>query len=859
MDGDPARNSLTGTVAGRFEIENRVGVGGMGEVYRAQDTRLKCAVALKRLAPALLNDALYRRRFMEEAQRAVRLRNDPRVAAVYDVLEVQNEIFLVMEFVEGETLRQRLARPIQLKEFLHIASQCAEALVAANDRGIIHGDIKPENIMLTPAGQVKILDFGVAKQILRSDDDLTVDPAAMISGTPAYMAPEILLKKEADGRADIFSLGIVFYEALTGRHPFRADSFSATSDRIRGEKPTSAHTFNPDVSPALESILQRMLAKKPADRYPTAHEVLADLDHLQSGLTPARLLRLLPMQQRKASVRKGFLLGAAAVALLAVLSQVPQVEQLWEKVAGPSVIRLVVLPLRTSSTDANDRAFCDGLTEALSLWLAQFGDRARLDVVPPSEVRAESVQNVDQARKKFGANRVLEGTVSESGNQARVIYSLVDATTGRSLGGNTITINNSDRLAIEDQLVTSVAGILGMQPRQDDRTGQGTHEPAAYDYYLRGRGYLQDYHKAENVDSAIEVFKHSLERDPNYARAYAGLGESYWRKYEQTQSRNWVALAQGACKRAVDLDKDLAIAHNCLGEVSNGTGEYQQATDEFQHAANLDPSNDDALLGLASAYDKLGRAQEAESYFERAIQLHPQYWRGYSSLGNFYFHAARYREAEEQYRRLTMLVPEGAFGYSNLGAAYLAEGRYGEAVAEFKRSLQLKSNATAYSNLATAYFFEHHFAEAARTYEMAIQQKDAEYWQWGNLAEAYALVPAESARVQPTYLKAAELVSEVLHVNPRDAEAIHWASLYQAMLGNREVALTLFRKIPAGSPRDPEVWAVAAKIHYRLGMNDQALSELEKSVSAGYSRAWVRDDPAFAGLASNLQFQRIVK
>jgi len=188
-------------------------------------------------------------------------------------------------------------------------------------------------------------------------------------------------------------------------------------------------------------------------------------------------------------------LGAAAVALLAAISQVPQVKQLWDKTVHPSVTRLVVLPLRTGSTDVNDKAFCDGLTEALALWLAQFGDKSRLDVVPPSEVRAESVQNVEQARKKFGADRVLEGTVIESNSQARVIYSLVDATTGHNVDGDTITGSSSDRLAFEEQLVASVARSLGMQPKQDDRMEQGTHEPAAYDYYLRGRGYLQDYHK----------------------------------------------------------------------------------------------------------------------------------------------------------------------------------------------------------------------------------------------------------------------------------------------------------------------------------------------------------------------------
>jgi len=863
LSDDPSPDSLTGTVAGRFTIENRVGIGGMGEVYRAQDTRLKCAVALKRLAPALRKDTMYRRRLMEEAQRSAQMRNEPRVAAVYDFLETPDEFFLVMEFVEGETLRQRLSRPIQLQEFLHIAGQCAEALVAANDRGILHGDIKPENIMLTPTGQVKILDFGVAKQMLgstlHSEDDVTIDRAGSFSGTPAYMAPEILLGKPVDGRADIFSLGIVFYEALTGKHPFRADSFSVTSDRIRGEKPAPANTLNPDVSPALERVLDHMLAKKPADRFANARELLAELDHLQSGITPARLLRLLPVQQKRASVRKGFFLGAAVVAVLAALSQVPAIKQMWQKPGTSAVVRLVVLPLRTSSTDANDRAFSDGLTEALTLWLAQFGGGARMEVVPPSEVRAEQVQNVEQARTKFGATRVLEGAITESNNQARVIYSLVDASNGKILGGSTITTSNSDRLAIEDKLVTSVASALGLTPVQEDRMEQGTHEPAAYDYYLRGRGYLQDYHKPENVDSAIEVFKHALERDPKYSRAYAGLGESYWQKYVHTHDRNWVHLAENSCKRAADLESELAAAHACLGIVRDGTGDYQGAVGEFQRAAALDPSSDSALLGLASAYEKLDQPQQAESYFKKAIQLHPQYWDGYARLGAFYFNAARYQEAEEQFHRLTMLVPEGEIGYSNLGAAYLAEGRYGDAVTQFEHALKLQPSAMGYSNLASAQLFEHRFTDSAQTYETAVAQKDAEYWQWGNLAEAYAQIPSAASKVEPAYLKAASMVGDALRVNPRDEEALHYAALYQVMLGNKEAAMAFLRRVPAAAPRSPEMHAVAAKIYNRIGQSDQALAELEKAVATGYSKTWMRDDPAFANLASSLQFQSLVK
>src|SRR6185312_3948136 len=240
------QDSLSGKIVGRFRIGDRLGKGGIGEVYCAEDTKLKRTVALKRLAPALRSDSLYRHRFLEEAERASRF-TDSHVAAVYDVLEEQGEIFLILEYVEGQNLRQRLRHRLSLDEFFTIVIQCAEALVSAHKRGIVHCDIKPENIMLTSQGQVKILDFGVAKHLPRSDQSSTVDRAGTFAGTPAYMSPEVLLEQAPDGRADIFSLGVVFYEVLTGQHPFIAGSFVATTDRIRAETPASIRIFNRSV------------------------------------------------------------------------------------------------------------------------------------------------------------------------------------------------------------------------------------------------------------------------------------------------------------------------------------------------------------------------------------------------------------------------------------------------------------------------------------------------------------------------------------------------------------------------------------------------------------------------------------
>src|SRR5712671_6486968 len=272
----PADSSLSGAVAGRFLIRGRLGAGGMGEVYRADDIRLKRAVALKRMSPHLRADQRYRERFFKEAESASGL-TDEHVAAIYDVLEENGEIFLVMEYVEGETLRQRMYRPLALEEFLNIAVQCADALVTAHAHGIVHCDLKPENIMLTATQQVKVLDFGVAKRLPRTDQSSTVEESGVLSGTPGYMSPEVLLNKFPDTRADIFSLGVVFYEALTGHHPFKARGFVATSQRILQESPPPVSRFNPQVPPAVDSIVSRMLAKAPEQRLASALQLGAEL------------------------------------------------------------------------------------------------------------------------------------------------------------------------------------------------------------------------------------------------------------------------------------------------------------------------------------------------------------------------------------------------------------------------------------------------------------------------------------------------------------------------------------------------------------------------------------------------------
>jgi len=835
----------------------------MGEVYSAEDTKLKRTVALKRMAPSLRADSLYRHRFLEEAERASRF-GDAHVAAVYDVLEEQGEIFLILEYVEGQNLRQRLREPLALDEFFTIAIQCAEALVSAHRHGIVHCDIKPENIMLSSEGQVKILDFGVAKHLPRSDQSSTVDRAGTFAGTPAYMSPEVLLEQAPDGRADIFSLGVVFYEVLTGQHPFLAGSFVATTDRIRNETPTPIRVFNRSVPEGLQALVNKAMAKEAEHRYSGAHEMLEELLAVRSGMTSDG--RLHGEEEPKGLSRTRYLLLGilAAVLLLGGLlaSSKMAVIKGWFVMGKPSAIQLVVLPFATPDADSSAKAFSNGLTETLTAELTHLTGNYPLQVVPASEVRAGAITTVEQARKEFGVNMVLEGSLHGAGDQMRVTYSLVDATTRRQLHAEAITANTADALALEDRVVDGVLGMLGLEVESKDRAAlaaHGTQDPVVYYFYLRGRGYLQEPEKPENIENAIVAFNNALERDKKYALAYAGLGEAFWARYELTHDPDWVTKAAQACDRAVSFNPDLASGNTCSGTVYNGTGKYEEAARQFQRAVLLDPTRDDAFRGLAFAYERLGRPADAERTFQRAIQVRPQYWASYEWLGTFYAEHARYEEAARQFTQATALAPDNPHSYRKLGGVYIYMGRYLKAIEVLQRAIALYPTSGAYSNLGIAYFNVRHFDDAVAAYEHACTPASKDYIACGNLARAYYWAPGRRGQAAEYYRRAIALAEERLSINPRDGDPHILSSSYYAMLGDRRHALEHLQRALELRPNEPEYLLTAAIVHNQFGEEDEALKWLEAAVRRGYSAAEIKVAPELDNLRGEARFQKLVE
>jgi tetratricopeptide (TPR) repeat protein/tRNA A-37 threonylcarbamoyl transferase component Bud32 len=875
--GEPslkASSTLAGTVAGRFVIQKLLGVGGMGQVYQAQDTKLKRLVAIKRMAPRLQQDERDRRRFLREAQQASAL-NHPNVAGIYDVIEDGDDIFLIMEYVEGTPLRSVLLgkKEFSTDEYLKLAIQGVEGLSAAHEKGIIHGDIKPENIMLTPEGRLKILDFGVARRFsLGEADDATLTLATLsgaVSGTPAYMAPEVLMQKPYDGRADLFSLGLVYYEMLGGPQPFETDSIAGTMASVLQKEPVPIEQINPRVSGAVSSVVQTMLMKDPAQRYSTARDVLIDLRRVEQGAEPVFAHRAVVSKKK---FKFGWKAASVVVASAAVLALAAFLlrgairnsaggnSATSSQIAGEKSATLVVLPFDAVSGDAKLTAFGNGLIETLTAKLMQLSENHPLQVVSAGEVRQRNVTALPQAHQEFGADTGVKVGLQQSGDLVRVSYSLTDAKTGKVLKGGTLDAPVTDPFTIEDEVAKGVAAALGFELKPDETRElafHGTTMPDAYNYYTQARGYLEDASKAANVDSAIILLGQALKSDANYGRAEADLGSAYWAKYEASKNKAFITRSRQACSKAIDLGNAGAAGHVCLGVIASGTGKYEDAADQFQRAAQLEPTNEDALIGLGGAYERLGKPQDAENTYKKIVQLRPNYWRGYNLLGIFYLRQAQYDDAAKMFQKVIERTPESFRGYANLGAAYLYEAKYAEAIKPLEQSLAIHPTADTYSNLGTAYYYQHRFNDATQTYEKAVRLNDKDYTNWGNLGEALYL-NGNRPKADAAFHQAITLAKQESGVNPHDPQLLKYLANYHAMINDRSHALKYLNQELKQGRFDKDSLFEAALVFNHLGETGQALEWLAKALHAGYSARAAMQQPDLDNLHADGRFQDLL-
>jgi len=691
-----------------YRIIKKLGSGGMGEVYLALDTKLDRKVAIKVLRSDSLEDERLKKRLLREAQAAAKL-DHPNICAIYDVNEADSVTFIVMQYLEGESLAEKMVRkPLELSAALALAEQAAEGLAEAHAHGVVHRDIKPQNLMITPRGQLKILDFGLAKQTRSSDSvdfeaptDTLLSTPGRVVGTMPYMSPEQVQGESLEPCSDIFSLGVTFYEVLAGKHPFKDKSAAITMSRIMLSDPIPTERFRAQVSPELQAVLSKMLSKDKAARYQSAEDLLTDLRQLPAKLpandsqaevtltkdTPKETLANRILSKAR-SHKWAILASALALILLAVgVSRLLLTEHLDS---------LAILPFSYVSSDpqlmANpDREYLsDGFTESIINNLSQLAD---LKVIARSSVFSYKGKGLDAQTigRQLNVRAVLLGHIEQVGNELTISVELMDVKANRSIWGGTYQRKIADIQSVQKEIASTVSEKLLLKLTGADQTQLAktyTQNGEAYEAYLKGR-FHWNKRTDEGFKLATKFFQEATDKDPNYALAYAGLADCYTLRsdYGFLPSKEGYALARGFVTLALKNDDSLAEAHTSLASIKAVTDwDWQGAENEYRRAIELNPKYATAHHWYAAQLLLQGRLDQALQEIKTAQQLDPLSLGINKDFSVILLYARDYEKALEQCRKTLEIEPHFAAMSTYIAQIYELQQKYPEATAELEKA-----------------------------------------------------------------------------------------------------------------------------------------------------------------------------
>ncbi len=706
MPSDPPIFKIDSSVTHYRNLEKLSG-GGMGVVYKAEDTKLKRSVALKFLAEELSQDPVCRERFIREARAASTL-NHPNICTIYDIDEYRGQYFIAMELLDGQTLKHRiLDGQLDSAEILDFAVQIAAGLDAAHSKAIVHRDIKSTNIFLTTAGHAKILDFGLAK-LLSPEDGQTEGASPSIThvepgesgltgltspgttvGTAAYMSPEQALGQDLDARTDIFSFGVVLYEMATGTVPFRGTTHAGLFDQILHKTPDSPSKLNANLPERLEYIIQRALEKNRNARYQSAQEILVDLKRLKSQLdsagngiltaTPADDSRLLRV------ARKTMFVPGILLFFLALIGSL----WLWRRSDRVSHdgVSIAVLPFADMSPNRDQEYFSDGIAEELLNSLVRIPDLHVAGRTSSFQFKGKN-EDLRTIGKQLNVATVLEGSVRKEGSRVRITAKLINTSDGFELWSNSYDRESGDIFAVQEGIARSVTEALKVKLfGESARPGTHAGNPEAYSAYLQGRYFLARRSK-EDWETARSHFDRAIRLDPNYAQAWVGLGianQSLASLGFEPPDEGY-ARARQAVEKALSLDPNLAEAHAALAWIQNNHDwNWTGAEASYRRALALEPANASVLLGATKVLFGQGRFEEAYAMCRRATELDPLSAAAYSRLGDINYYTGRWNEALAAYKKVLELDSEYQIAHANIGLVYLAQSRLEEALAEIDR------------------------------------------------------------------------------------------------------------------------------------------------------------------------------
>lgn len=838
---------------GPYRILRHLGSGGMGEVWLAEDTRLHRHVALKRVRPLGEADAASRARVMREARAAAAL-NHPNIATVYDVLEGDGEVVIVFEYVEGETLQARLKRgPLDAADAVDLAAQIARALIAAHAQGIVHRDLKPANIIMTAAGELKVLDFGIARMLaVGTTQTIGGETASGLGfvGTPGYAAPEQMVSSAVDERADLYALGVMLFEMIGGQRPFAGnDPVQLASAKLAKDAPPLPSTGK-TVPAALRDLVASLLSREREQRPSSAADVLARLRSISGA----------PDTLRIATAPRGHSVPLVAAAIVAVLLAGVAVWKLRAPRADPGSPAppvIAVLPLTNVSGDAGKDFIAAGIAESLISSLATLPTVTVLSRASVKEAQTR-LSDHQALTKDLGAAYLVEGSLQESAGTLRVSLNLVRR--DRSVAWADSVEGRFDEIfALQSRLASMLAQALSVRvsaAQQQRMTSASTNDPGALSAYWQGVALLERKDVKGTIEAAISSFGAALRADPRFALAHGGLGQAYRLKYIETRDPAWAQRAIEEAANALRLDPDRAEVRYVMALALSTSGRLTEAREELNRALAIQPNFEDARRQLGEVLADQGQIDAAVAEFQKAIALRPNAAAPYRAMGLALVRASRYEQAVAAFEHVVAIEPDNFSGYQQLGTAYQFLGRNDEALANYQKAIAIRPSAPAYSNIGALLHQKGDFHGAVDAYQHAIAIRPNASATRRNLGDALSRL-GRGAEARAAYLEAVRLGEADLKVNPSDPRLLAAQAVYLHKAGQPAAAMERLTAALANAPDNSEVLYRAAVIRALRGEPEPALAFLESAVQRGYSRRQIRTDEDLASLRNEARYRQL--